>query len=125
MSDPPAAAAPQPPVPAAPPPCHQHHAGAIPPFSELIDPATASPRWKTWVSRLDNYFTATRETDGTIKRSWLLHFVGDEIYKLFEHLPNTGPATDYDTAVRALNAHFDPQLNPDYERFKLRQARQR
>lgn len=27
--------------------------------------------------------------------------------------------------MRALNAHFDPQLNPDYERFQLRQARQR
>lgn len=121
MPDQTEAAGPLPMIPAT----HQHtQAGAIPPFSELTDPATASPRWKVWISRLDNYFTATRETDGAVKRSWLLHYAGDEIYKLFAHLPNTGDHTDYDAAVQALNAHFDPQLNPDYECFKLRQARQ-
>ncbi|KAJ1087985.1 hypothetical protein NDU88_001144 [Pleurodeles waltl] len=41
------------------------------------------------------------------------------------HLPNTGAHGDYDAAARALNAHFDQQLNPDFERFKLRQARER
>ncbi|XP_078509226.1 uncharacterized protein LOC144769100 [Lissotriton helveticus] len=50
---------------------------------------------------------------------------GDEIYKLFVHLPNTGLPDDYNAAVATLNAHFDPQLNADYERFKLRQARRR
>ncbi|KAJ1090637.1 hypothetical protein NDU88_003767 [Pleurodeles waltl] len=99
--------------------------GALPPFSELADLATAAPRWKVWVGRLENYFVATREKDGEVKRSLLLHFVGDEIYKLFRHLPNTGAHANYEAAVRALNAHFDPQLNPDFERFKLRQARQR
>lgn len=29
---------------------------------------------------------------------------------------------DCDAAVRAHNRHFNPQLNPDYEHFKLRQA---
>ena len=78
-----------------------------------------------WVGRLENYFIATRETDGAIKCSLLLHYAGDEIYKLFEHLLNTEVGNDYDAVVKALNAYFDPQLNPDFERFKLRQARQR
>ncbi|KAJ1109786.1 hypothetical protein NDU88_007144 [Pleurodeles waltl] len=99
--------------------------GALPPFSELADPATASLRWKIWVGRLENYFVATREKDGEVKRSLLLHFVGDGMYKLFRHLPNIGAHDDYDVVVRALNAHFVPQLNPHFERFKLRQARQR
>ncbi|KAJ1210422.1 hypothetical protein NDU88_005786 [Pleurodeles waltl] len=41
------------------------------------------------------------------------------------HLDGRCAHDDYEAAVRALNAHFDPQLNPDFERFKLRQARQR
>ena len=53
----------------------------------------------------------------------MLHLGGAELYELFEHLPNTGGETDFEAAVAALNRHFDPQLNPDYERFKLRQAR--
>ncbi|KAJ1152681.1 hypothetical protein NDU88_005456, partial [Pleurodeles waltl] len=31
---------------------------------------------------------------------------------------------DYDAAINALNAHFNPHLNPDLDMFKLRQARQ-
>ncbi|KAJ1192718.1 hypothetical protein NDU88_002024 [Pleurodeles waltl] len=99
--------------------------GALPLFSEFADPATVSPKWKVWVGRLENYFVATREKDGEVKSSMLLHFVGDEKYKLFRHLQNTGAHDDYEAAVRALNEHFDPQLNPDFEKFKLRQARQR
>ncbi|KAJ1175097.1 hypothetical protein NDU88_000388 [Pleurodeles waltl] len=49
----------------------------------------------------------------------------DDVYKLFQHLPNTGNFDDYDAAVRVLKAHFDLQLNPDFERFKLLQVRQR
>ncbi|KAJ1117769.1 hypothetical protein NDU88_005965 [Pleurodeles waltl] len=43
----------------------------------------------------------------------------------FNTLPNTGSNDDYDEVVRALNAHFDPQLNLDFEWFKLRQVHQR
>ena len=32
----------------------------LPPFSQLADPATAAPRWRRWVGRLDHYFRATR-----------------------------------------------------------------
>ncbi|KAJ1189057.1 hypothetical protein NDU88_005808 [Pleurodeles waltl] len=99
--------------------------GILLPFSEHVDLTQCHLDGRYGVGCLENYFVATREKDGVVKRSLLLHFVGDEIYKLFRHLPNTGAHDDYDVAVRALNAHFDPQLNLDLERFKLRQARQR
>ena len=35
------------------------------------------------------------ETEGAVKRQLLLHFVGKEIYKLFEHLPGTGGDDGY------------------------------
>ena len=96
----------------------------LPPFSQFIDPATAAPRWRRWINRLDHYFHATRETDGTVKRSMMLHVGGDELFDLFEHLPEKGGDNDYDAAVTALNKYFDPQLNPNYEIFMLRQAMQ-
>ncbi|KAJ1115552.1 hypothetical protein NDU88_003775 [Pleurodeles waltl] len=49
---------------------------------------------------------------------------GDELQELFDSLPDTGERSDFDAAVTALNRYFDPQLNSDYERFKLRQAQQ-
>mgnify|MGYP002804978260 CR=1 FL=1 len=90
----------------------------LPPFSELADPATAAPHWRSWIGRLRHYFRTARETHGAVQRSLMLHLGGAELYELFEHLPNTGSETDFEAAVMALNT-LQPQLNPDYERFKL------
>lgn len=37
-------------------------------------------------------------------------------------LPGADDLNDYEGAKEALHRHFDPQLNPDYELFKFRQA---
>ncbi|KAJ1208045.1 hypothetical protein NDU88_003435 [Pleurodeles waltl] len=114
----------QPAAPALLPPQHAM-VGALQLFSKLVDPATASPWRKIWIRRLKNDFIATREHDEAVKRSLLLLFCGDEIYKLFRHLPSTGAKAAYNISIIALNAHFDPQLNPDLKKFKIHQARQR
>ena len=65
---------------AAPPTTPQLPGGAhasLAPFSQLVDPATAAPRWRRWINRLDHYFHATRKTDGTVKLSMMLHVGGD------------------------------------------------
>ena len=54
----------------------------------------------------------------------MLHFREAELYDLFKHLPNTGGEMGFDASVEALNRHFYPQLNPDYERLQLQQAHQ-
>ena len=69
--------------------------GALQPFSEL-----ATPRWRVWVGRLENYFRATRETNKEVKRYLLLHFGGDKMYKRFQHLPATGGVEDYDQQLQ-------------------------
>lgn len=98
---------------------------ALLPFSQLADSAMAAPRWRKWIGQLENYFIAVRETNGAVKRSTMLHMGGDELYELFLDLPGTGDRNDYDKAVRALDRYFHPQVNPDFEHFKLRQAKQR
>ena len=84
-----------------------------------MDPETAALRCRSWIGRLRHYFCATRKTDVVVQRSLTLHLGGAELYELFEHLQNTGSETDFEAAMAALNRRFDPQLNPDYERFKL------
>ena len=68
-----------------------------------------------------HYFCVIRETDGAVQRSLIFHTGGAQLY---EHLQEKGAENNFEVAVRALDKHFDPQLNSDYEPFKLRQARQ-
>ncbi|KAJ1177796.1 hypothetical protein NDU88_003048 [Pleurodeles waltl] len=98
--------------------------GAITPlssFSELSDLTKAAPHWARWIARLNKYFRAMKETDVEVKRSLLLHTAVEEIFCLVISLPDTSA----DKVVAALNKHFDPQMNPDFEHLKLCQARQR
>lgn len=97
-------------------------AKALPPFSELENTATAKIRWKKWLGQLEHYFVVTGETNGVVKRSQMLLMGGDELTELLEDLPNTGQ--DDAQAVAALNRHFNPQFNADYEHFQFRQAMQ-
>ena len=54
----------------------------------------------------------------------MLYTGGTELYELFKHLSEKGDDNDFEAAVSVLDKHFDLHLNPDYERFKLREARQ-
>ena len=55
----------------------------------------------------------------------LLHFAGPAVDEIFDTLPDTGEAKDYDKAVEALNAYFIPQINTANEEYNFRQAKQR
>ena len=90
-------------------------ATALPPFSEIADPATTALRWRSWVGRLSDYYQATREKDKAVQRSLLLHFGGVELYKLFQHLPDRGNETDFEAPVTMFDKYFDPQPSRDHE----------
>ncbi|KAJ1204747.1 hypothetical protein NDU88_000185 [Pleurodeles waltl] len=94
---------------------------SLSPFSELSDSAVVGP---TWVVRLNKYFRAPKETDSKNKSSLLLHYAGEEMFKQFCSLPHMGADNDYDKAFTDLNEYFNPQMNPDFVKFKLRQAQQ-
>ncbi|KAJ1148636.1 hypothetical protein NDU88_001464 [Pleurodeles waltl] len=102
------------------------HASVPPlkPFRGLPYPTTVALKWFSWIRHLQHYLCAMRGTDRTIKRSLLMHFRDSELHEVLETLPNTGGDADFDEVVSALNRHFDPQINQDYDRFKLQQAEQ-
>ncbi|KAJ8037836.1 Ketimine reductase mu-crystallin [Holothuria leucospilota] len=54
-----------------------------------------------------------------------MHSIGKEAYDIFDTLPNTGKADEYDKAVNALSDYFTPQKNTEYEVYLFRQATQK
>ena len=98
---------------------------ALPPFQPFdpsSDPSTVGQRWKKWVRRFENLLLSLREFDPTIRRGLLLTYVGDATNDVFDILPDTG--TTYESAVTALNQHFDPMQNKDLAVFEFRELRQ-
>ncbi|XP_064472857.1 uncharacterized protein K02A2.6-like [Ornithodoros turicata] len=94
----------------------------FPPFNPHSDVSSLSPRWLKWIARFENFLLAANITDPARKRAMLLHYAGEEVYDVFQTLPNT--ETDFDTAVTRLKEHFAPKKNAVFERHIFRQARQ-
>ena len=96
----------------------------FPPFSVHEDDASVGPRWKKWLKRFEMYLAAHEVKDPTRKRALLLYSAGEEVADIFETLPDQGEEKEYDKAVTALNAYFQPKVNKTYEIYMFRNATQ-
>ena len=81
-----------------------------------------SSRWTKYVNRLRNYFTVYDIEDNKWQKAILLTFVGEEINDLIDELPSeqTTPEkneTHFDKLVLAVQNHFNPENNTEYNRF--------
>lgn len=83
----------------------------FPPFDINTEPSTLGIRWAKWLKRLENYFIVNKIITDVGKRAALLHYAGEEVFDIFENLPNTG--NEYTTAKTALNTYFSPSKNTD------------
>ena len=54
----------------------------------------------------------------------LLHCMGPELQDMFDALPDTGGATDYDKVEKGLNDYFMKQVNIPYDIHQHREMRQ-
>ena len=54
-------------------------------------------------------------------RALLLHCAGRDVQDIFDVLPDTGSAKDYQKAEDALTRHFVTQINTPYERHLFRE----
>ena len=96
----------------------------FPSFSVHEDNSSVGSRWKKWFKRFEMYLAAHDVKDSTRKRALLLYSAGEEVSDIFETLPNQGEEKDYQAAVDALNAYFQPQVNKTFEVYKFRNATQ-
>ena len=70
------------------------------------------------------YLTAHNVEDMTCKRVLLLYSTGEEFSDIFETLPDQGEQNEYEKAVVALNACFQPKVNKTYKIYIFRNATQ-
>lgn len=117
-----------------------------PPFEFAFD-GNCGTDWKNWVRSFEIYAAATMMSDPNHKLSWMLHYAGQKVQKVFYSLPeqteneekgdvevkSRGPLaagyvkfdTDiYDDAIHKLNQFFEPKQNVSYERHIFRQLQQ-
>ena len=101
----------------------------IAPFLPDADPTSVAQRWKRWSERFDNFLIALDITDNKRKRGLLLHLAGECVYDIFQGLviadPDADPVVDaYLAAKRALDEHFSPKKNVEFERYTFHATRQ-
>ena len=102
------------------------------PFPPDVDPESTALRWKKWTDRFENLITALNITDDKRKRALLLHLAGEAVYDIFDGLVVETPSDDSDSGEnnvytltkRALDEHFSPKKNVEFEIFNFRLARQ-
>ncbi|CAB4009281.1 Transposon Tf2-6 poly, partial [Paramuricea clavata] len=59
-----------------------------------------------------------------LRRALLLHCAGSDVQDIFDVLPETGNAKEYEKAEEALTRHFVTQVNVPYERHMFREMAQ-
>ncbi len=96
----------------------------FPPFIIGDNPTAVGSRWDEWLDRFENYLAAMDIKDATRKRAMMIHFAGEDVYKIFRTLEETGEAQDYDIAKAKLTEYFKPQQNIEYERYVFRRSQQ-
>ena len=102
---------------------------AFPPF-DLTDRASIAPRWKKYIKRFEIRANSLQIQDKTAKLNLLLDYAGEAVSDEFEVL-TVAAAVDgqqdqdvYSRSLKALNDHFAPQVEVEYERFNFIEATQ-
>ena len=85
-------------------------------------------KWTKYVNRLRNYFTAYNIEYDDRKKAMLLTFVGEEVNDIIDELPSeqTTPEkneTHFDKLILAVQNHFNPENNTEYNRFIFRKKK--
>ena len=72
--------------------------------------------------------------DDARKKALLLHYIGDEVYDIFDSFSDEkkgvgsvnaeGEANEYETLKQSFTTYFTPKQNSTYEIYKFRQAKQ-
>ena len=108
----------------------------FPRFDTTTEPSSIGPRWKKWMMRLNNRLTAMAITDPNRKLALLLDYAGDDVHDDYLTLTvppevavqdGAAPPADNDIfsrSVTALNNHYSPKVQREYEIFNFREAAQ-
>ena len=97
-------------------------------MTSTCDPSSVGTEWKRWLRSFQLYadgkgliIVPDKDDNKVQRRALLLHCAGSDVQDIFDVLPNTGNAKEYQKAEDALTAHFVTQINIPYERHLFRE----
>ncbi len=79
------------------------------PFIIGDNPNAVGSCWYEWLDCFESYLAAMDIKDATRKRAMVVHFAGEDVYKIFRTFEETGQAKDYNIAKAKLTEYFKPQ----------------
>ena len=96
----------------------------FPTFDYAVDKTSAGLRWEKYLSRLENLFVGMNLKDESRKRALLLHYVGEDVYDIYEAEKGDSSST-YDATKEVLTSYFKPKRNVQMEIFNFRSCKQK
>ncbi|MCG8046729.1 MAG: hypothetical protein N0E48_14005, partial [Candidatus Thiodiazotropha endolucinida] len=97
---------------------------AFPKFETNGDTSSLGHRWEKYLQKLENLFVGMNIDSKKRRKALLLHYAGDDVFDVYQTLPNTGDESGYDETKAALTTYFKPQVNEEFEIFQFRQMKQ-
>lgn len=116
--------------------------GGPSPFEFKNDDGNLAVDWQNWVRGFEIFIRANAIKKNTVKRDWLLHYVGPKVQNIYFNLPTPSEEQDgqrkgplagayvafkknaYTEAITKLNSYFAPKQNTSYERHIYRKLKQ-
>ena len=94
----------------------------------MILTASVGSEWKRWFRSIQLYadgkgliIEPEKDDNKVQRRALLLYCAGSDVQDIFDVLPVTGNAKDYEMAEEALTRYFVTQVNFPYERHRFRE----
>jgi len=86
-------------------------------FDCFADSSSIGIQWEKFIKRFEIWLIAMNIITDKWACVLLLTFAGEHVQDVFETLPNTGVDANYDCAIVALNTHFIPKRDAEFEVF--------
>ena len=94
-------------------------------FDVYTDSANTGGRWQKWLARFTNMMVAMDVQSRARQKALLLHYAGEQVFEIFETLPDTSDASDdFEKACEKLTTYFSPKKNMEYEVYQFRKQKQ-
>ena len=100
-------------------------------FDPHGDPSNVKRRWQRWLKSFGSYvdskgliIQADSADNKVERRALLLYSAGEDVQEILETLADTGAATDYAKAEKALNTYFILKVNWTYKNHIFRSMEQ-
>ena len=108
-------------------------AAALPSYPQFdCSPQGRAVRWRKWVARLKNVFTAYDIADDERQKALLLTYGGDELNDLVESFPEAelrpnaaDGETHFQKLIDVISAHFNPETNAEFQKYTFRHTYQK